>query len=157
CRELATLQQWIVAGVVTRESLISRSGKTWKRLGDIAELGQYFVVADEAKAKRARQPTPKPLPVATMRRVPPAVGAPIAEDEQRTPGPSRARVPSNQAAPSPAASPPRANPMAQTELSPTLSEAPTTRRPPTQPPPVPARTVKAPSGPPPAGERQTAA
>src|SRR5678816_3547658 len=28
CRELATLQQWIVAGVVSRESLISRSGKT---------------------------------------------------------------------------------------------------------------------------------
>src|SRR5260221_3068400 len=40
CRELATLQQWIVAGVATRESLISRSGKTWKRLGDINELGQ---------------------------------------------------------------------------------------------------------------------
>src|SRR5690349_7856350 len=30
CRELATLQQWIVSGVVTRESLISRTGKTWK-------------------------------------------------------------------------------------------------------------------------------
>src|ERR1700759_921836 len=28
CRELATLQQWIIAGVVTRESLISRTGKT---------------------------------------------------------------------------------------------------------------------------------
>src|SRR5579859_1448505 len=27
CRELATLQQWIIAGVVTRESLISRTGK----------------------------------------------------------------------------------------------------------------------------------
>ena len=26
CRELATLQQWIIAGVVTRESLISRTG-----------------------------------------------------------------------------------------------------------------------------------
>jgi predicted Zn finger-like uncharacterized protein len=35
CRELATLQQWIIAGVVTRESLISRTGKTWKRLGDL--------------------------------------------------------------------------------------------------------------------------
>src|SRR5689334_16100042 len=38
CRELATLQQWIVSNIVTRESLISRTGKTWKRLGDIAEL-----------------------------------------------------------------------------------------------------------------------
>src|SRR5690348_11108219 len=57
CRELATLQQWIVAGVVTRESLISRSGKTWKRLGDIGELGQYFTIADEARAQRAHKPT----------------------------------------------------------------------------------------------------
>ena len=64
CRELATLQQWIVAGIVTRESLISRSGKTWKRLGDIAELSQYFAIADEARAQRAQKPTgPKP-PVA---------------------------------------------------------------------------------------------
>ena len=60
CRELATLQQWIVAGVATRESLISRSGKTWKRLGDIAELSQYFTIADEARTQRAHKPTPKP-------------------------------------------------------------------------------------------------
>src|SRR5262249_58703172 len=44
CRELAVLQQWIVAGVVTREAVISRTGKTWKRLGDVAELGPYFVL-----------------------------------------------------------------------------------------------------------------
>jgi len=62
CRELATLQQWIVAGVATRESLISRSGKTWKRLGDIAELSQYFSIADEARTQRAQKPTPKPVP-----------------------------------------------------------------------------------------------
>ncbi len=49
CRELSALQQWIVGGIVTRESLISRSGKTWKRLGDIAELAQYFSIADEAQ------------------------------------------------------------------------------------------------------------
>jgi len=60
CRELATLQQWIVAGVVSRESLISRTGKTWKRLGDIAELGQYFIIADEARVHRAAKPTNKP-------------------------------------------------------------------------------------------------
>ncbi|HEY4241192.1 MAG TPA: zinc-ribbon domain-containing protein [Kofleriaceae bacterium] len=53
CRELATLQQWIVGGLVTRESLISRSGKTWKRLGDIAELAQYFTVGDEARTIRS--------------------------------------------------------------------------------------------------------
>src|SRR5262249_48430594 len=61
CRELATLQQWIIAGVVTRESLISRTGKTWKRLGDISELGQYFVIADEARANRDRmRPSSRP-------------------------------------------------------------------------------------------------
>src|SRR5262249_49130040 len=63
CRELATLQQWIIAGVVTRESLISRTGKTWKRLGDIGELVQYFEIADEAKTTRSRpggKATPSP-------------------------------------------------------------------------------------------------
>lgn len=58
CRELATLQQWIIAGVITRESLISRTGKTWKRLGDVAELGQYFNIADEARAQRDRMKPP---------------------------------------------------------------------------------------------------
>ena len=66
CRELATLQQWIISNVVTRESLISRTGKTWKRLGDIPDLGQYFTIADEARASRdrskpvARPPAPPP-------------------------------------------------------------------------------------------------
>ncbi|MBC7978700.1 MAG: hypothetical protein H7138_27255, partial [Myxococcales bacterium] len=46
------MQQWIISGVVTRESLISRTGKTWKRLGDISELTQYFTIADEARNKR---------------------------------------------------------------------------------------------------------
>src|SRR5687767_7231921 len=65
CRELATLQQWIIAGVVTRESLISRTGKTWKRLGDITELAQYFDIADEARTTRDGRraaPTPQPAP-----------------------------------------------------------------------------------------------
>ncbi|MDQ3371017.1 MAG: zinc-ribbon domain-containing protein, partial [Myxococcota bacterium] len=57
CRELATLQQWIVGHVVSRESMISRTGKTWKRLGDIAELAQYFDIADEARGTRDHRPT----------------------------------------------------------------------------------------------------
>jgi predicted Zn finger-like uncharacterized protein len=65
CRELATLQQWIISGIVTRESLISRTGKTWKRLGDIPDLGQYFTIADEARASRERaRPTSRPAPAA---------------------------------------------------------------------------------------------
>lgn len=53
CRELATLQQWIIAGNVSRESMISRSGKTWKRLGDIPDLASFFVVAEQARVQRA--------------------------------------------------------------------------------------------------------
>jgi len=61
CRELATLQQWIISHVVTRETLISRTGKTWKRLGDIPDLGQYFTIADEARANRERsKPVARP-------------------------------------------------------------------------------------------------
>src|SRR5512144_693163 len=64
CREFATLQQWIISGVVTRESLISRTGKTWKRLGDIADLGQYFTIADAARADRDRtRPARRPAPL----------------------------------------------------------------------------------------------
>ncbi|MBC7978701.1 MAG: zinc-ribbon domain-containing protein [Myxococcales bacterium] len=62
CRELATLQQWIISSVVTRESLISRTGKTWKRLGDVADLGQYFTIADEARANRERHKPTRPVP-----------------------------------------------------------------------------------------------
>ena len=71
CRELATLQQWIISSVVTRESLISRTGKTWKRLGDIADLSQYFTIADEARANRERnRPASRPAPPAPIKEVP---------------------------------------------------------------------------------------
>ncbi|MDB4955887.1 MAG: family finger-like protein [Myxococcales bacterium] len=143
CRELATLQQWIVAGVATRDSLISRSGKTWKRLGDIAELSQYFTIADEAKAQRSHKPTNKPQPKpddvrATML----GVGAKVAsaggtvipdEDDGRTTGNFRARSPTPPPPP-PKAAPAKPNPMAQTEVAPPATAP---RRPPTQPPPIP--------------------
>src|SRR5882672_2623459 len=71
CRELAMLQQWIVSGVVTRESLISRTGKTWKRIGDIADLDQYFTIADEARATRDRtRPVSRPGPIASIKEIP---------------------------------------------------------------------------------------
>ena len=63
CRELATLQQWIVAGLVTRNSRISRTGKTWKPLGEIAELSKFFAVADEARQVRADRTSSPPLAV----------------------------------------------------------------------------------------------
>jgi tetratricopeptide (TPR) repeat protein len=151
CRELAVLQQWIVAGVVSRESLISRSGKTWKRLGDIAELGQYFVIADEARAQRSAKPTgPSAKPGGAMAATMLGVGRPGGyddDDEQgRATGNFRARTPTPPPPPPPPAKPQaqaKPNPMAQTELAPSGSfrtsdaadEAPTTRKEPTPPPP----------------------
>src|SRR5262245_44828953 len=82
CRELATLQQWIVSGIVTRESMISRTGKTWKRLGDIAELSSFYIVADEARQQRLGRDTGRvTAPVAVK---PPAGPPPIAEEVVRT-------------------------------------------------------------------------
>src|SRR5262245_51959577 len=153
CRELALLQQWIVAGVVSRESLISRTGKTWKRLGDIAELSQYFVIADEARTQRSVKPTGKaagPM-AATML----GVGRPggVDDDEEtRSTGAYRTRTPTPppppmQPLPQPPPAPlkpvqqsaPKASPVAETELAPSgpyaqasvADEAPTTRRSPT--------------------------
>src|SRR6188508_1926219 len=53
CRELSTLQKWIVSGRVTRECAISRTGKKWKPLGEIGELASFFAIADEARHARA--------------------------------------------------------------------------------------------------------
>ena len=149
CRELATLQQWIVAGIVSRETLISRSGKTWKRLGDISELGQYFVIADEARASRAAKPTGKAagnVGAGTML----GVGAmrpnanPDDDLDQRSTGNFRARPPT----PPPPPPAPKANPLAQTELSPSgpISTPVASRRPPTEPPPPPRPKLEPPPG-----------
>jgi predicted Zn finger-like uncharacterized protein len=62
-KELTKLQQWIVERKVTRDDQISRSGETWKRLGDIAELASFFQVVDAAMA--AEDPDPE-----TTRRAP---------------------------------------------------------------------------------------
>src|SRR5687767_1781668 len=173
CKELATLQQWIVAGVVSRESLISRSGKTWKRLGDIPELTQYFVIADEARAQRSAKPTGKPggAIAATMM----GVGKPGGveeEDELRSTGSYRARQPTPPPPPTVKPQPPRAptppvpmpviqqpatpskshsaQAIAQTEVAPSgpiaSSTSATQRKPPTPAPPPPAAPrVKPPS------------
>ncbi|MFC1610166.1 tetratricopeptide repeat protein, partial [Myxococcota bacterium] len=45
-RELTTLQRWIVERKVSRDDEISKTGKQWKRLGDIAELATFFQVVD---------------------------------------------------------------------------------------------------------------
>lgn len=65
CRELTTLQKWIIEGKVGRDDEISLSGDTWKRLGNIPELASFFQVFEEAKQARALQglgTTPPPPP-----------------------------------------------------------------------------------------------
>ncbi|HYX92749.1 MAG TPA: zinc-ribbon domain-containing protein, partial [Myxococcaceae bacterium] len=53
-RQLTNLQRWIVEGKVSRDDEISLNAETWKRLGDIAELGVFFRVVEEAH--KAKQP-----------------------------------------------------------------------------------------------------
>jgi len=135
CRELATLQQWIVAGIATRESLISRSGKTWKRLGDISELHQYFVIADEARSQRSARPTPRPSkpPSGPVR----AAGGTVLPDDE---APTTAR-PSRPTRPTPPPPPPVAkvpDPRAVTELAPTTGPGMRGTTPPPKPAPAPA-------------------
>src|SRR5215831_3847934 len=78
-RELTTLQQWIVERRVSREHEISRTGDTWKPLGEIAELASFFQVVDlatrsgehEQTQPQARTPTPSMGPQGTLYAPPP--------------------------------------------------------------------------------------
>jgi len=52
-KELTTLQKWIVEQKVARTDEISRTGRTWRPLGDIAELSSFFQVVDAARAAQS--------------------------------------------------------------------------------------------------------
>jgi predicted Zn finger-like uncharacterized protein len=85
-RELTTLQQWIVERRVTREDQISRTGETWKTLGDIAELAPFFHVVDLAIRNGTAQ-APQPFPntgahPAYDRTMPPGAMTPIPSPPQ---------------------------------------------------------------------------
>ena len=175
CRELATLQQWIVSRVVTRESLISRTGKTWKRLGDITELAQYFQIAEEATARPPREDRPtkptgrpagqvpgKPAPAPTLLGVGTvtAAGGTIVPDDDDDDDPARSTgnfkaVPRASTPPPPV--PPAAAAANKAALAQTMTAPPPppaaakAARPKTTPPPPP------PAKKPPAGGRSTAA
>ncbi|MCL4226019.1 MAG: zinc-ribbon domain-containing protein, partial [Myxococcales bacterium] len=123
CRELGILQQWIITGLVSRESMISRSGKTWKRLGDIAELSSFFVVADEARDVRAQRESGQ---------ITPPRGGPPAPERETVVEPVRGTGTGRHAAPPPA---PRA-----TTTGPAVAPA----RPATATPPPPPRPAAAP-------------
>ncbi len=57
-----TLQEWIVQRKVVREDQISRSGETWRALGDIPELAPFFQVVEQALSSEAAGSGAKPMP-----------------------------------------------------------------------------------------------
>jgi predicted Zn finger-like uncharacterized protein len=65
-RDLTILQKWIVEGRIGRRAEISRSGDTWRPLGDISELEPFFKVYEEAeelrKLREARGQEHRPVP-----------------------------------------------------------------------------------------------
>ncbi len=79
CRELTTLQKWIIEGKVVRDDEISLSGDAWKRLGNIPELASFFqVVEDAARARSydALKSVSAPQPAFVTSSPPPPVAAP---------------------------------------------------------------------------------
>ncbi|ABS28519.1 zinc-ribbon domain-containing protein [Anaeromyxobacter sp. Fw109-5] len=111
CRELTTVQKWIVEGKIAREAEISAGGDTWKRLGEIEELGSFFAVVEQAERARAtpvetprppRVPPPPPSgfpppalplpPPATLARPPAARPAPAPAPRARSPVRRRGRA-----------------------------------------------------------------
>ena len=80
CRELTSLQQWIVEGKVVRDDEISLTGDTWKRLGDIPELASFFQVVDDAAKGRAYEGIrTKSQGVSVLPPPPPAPSAPAGQ------------------------------------------------------------------------------
>jgi len=93
CRELTTLQKWIIEGKVARDDEISLTGETWKRLGNIPELASFFQVVEDAQRARAlealrsvsqkTQPAAQAVPPAPAAGLPPIGGI---TDTWREPG-----------------------------------------------------------------------
>jgi predicted Zn finger-like uncharacterized protein len=107
---LRDLQRLITQGELTREDEISRSGETWKKLGDIAELVTFFAAA-EASTRPPRKDGTQPF--TTGQRATPFARSPSARpDSASVPSPSVPSAPSRGSGsgtlkPPPHAPPPR--------------------------------------------------
>ncbi len=55
-----TIQKWIREGKIDDNDELSRTGKTWKRLGEIVELQSLFAALKAAGAKQAAEASPDP-------------------------------------------------------------------------------------------------
>jgi predicted Zn finger-like uncharacterized protein len=115
-KELTTLQKWIVEQKVHRQDQISKTGKSWKPLGEIAELASFFQVVDAANQARSAA-------AAAGASLPPSAGQPLA-----MPPPTDPSGPPSQMA----GEPPPAQP---TPAQPTPDQ-PAAQPPPEQPPPL---------------------
>ncbi len=105
-RELTTLQKWIVERKVGREDEISRTARTWKKLGEIAELTSFFQVVEAADAAQRTvtasqmpqvhltatptgtfQSIPMPIPLSISHHPEPVPEPPVAPRRSPTPPP----------------------------------------------------------------------
>jgi hypothetical protein len=94
CRELTTLQRWIVERKVARDDEISADGERWKRLGNIAELASFFQVVEEAQRSRSSPAlTPLPMPPVLYVPTPPRGVPPPAPPAFAAPPPDPAWLP----------------------------------------------------------------
>ena len=103
-RELTTLQKWIVERKVVRDDEISRTGKSWKKLGEIAELTSFFQVveaADAAQRSVSMAQMPQVQLTATATGTFQAYPLPAAPATQASSLPAEPLAPVAQAAPEP--------------------------------------------------------
>ena len=54
----STLQKWIGQGKVTRRDELSRTGESWKRIGDIVELSPFFDLVETAGTSQRTDTSP---------------------------------------------------------------------------------------------------
>ena len=90
--DLTTLHKWIIERRVTREDRILRDQEPWQRLGDSAELMQFFDIVDSAeRARTADTPLPAALPAPLA---PPVLEPPAAMPQAPSPERSPFQAPS---------------------------------------------------------------
>ena len=82
---LSTLQKWIVDRTVTRQDEISKTGKSWKALGEIGELSSFFLVADSIEGIEKESQSPSAAQVVTRPVPAPVVQPPSKREELEEP------------------------------------------------------------------------
>jgi predicted Zn finger-like uncharacterized protein len=134
---LRELQQRIAQGALEEDDELSRSGRQWKRLGDIAELQTFFRAADAARTVSDAPPSPADARKRTLFGVgaAPSVPAPPPPPSASTSAPTLdappRRDPTGPVATGPAAVPPPRRDPTPASVRPPPPSAPPPRRDPT--------------------------